>query len=305
MELTETGRKTIINRRLRSSEADDWLSLPSGRFEPLETDPEKQCFRAFLEIDDSLAYIASTDDEIFGGTALHRDHRRLAIGLVSLRSREQAPSPVTRHLVKSSLPFFRSASIREVDALVGPAGDSDFLPFPLGFELPPWTLEALTRLGFEEKGRVYAYRIDHLEYESGSEAAGVWDGEASIEGARGLIWRNRKVSGLSIVQSDLAIAISHKMGTLHTVSKDKETESFLAIAPWGHIAKADIFDTLEASLFETYLCDAFLSEVHRLQADSILMPLVGAGQRHLVESLAEACNGEITVRELTLLRKNL
>jgi len=305
MEVTETGRKTLINRRLRSTEAAYWLALPSGRAEPMEANLEKRSFEDFLQLEDSLAYIASVDDKALGGTALHRDHKRLAIGLVSLRSYEQVPSPITRHLVKSSLPFFRSASIREVDAIVGTPESSSFLPFPLGFELPPWSREILGELGFQEKAHLYACKIEGVQHESRSRNAEVWDKEASIGGAREVIWQTRKASGLSTAQSDLAIAMAQKMGTLRTVTKEEETEAFLAIAAWGHLAKVDIFDTRDSSVFEKYLRAAILSEANALGADSVLMPLVGSGQKHLVESLAEVSDGELSVRELTLLRRNL
>ncbi len=127
-------KSMIYNSRLFPREFSKWFEMCSRA--GLDTSDEiRECVESFGELADAMLYLITLDGEAVGGTAVYRDRRRLGLALVSAVMGEEHRERLLRSMIKSSLPFFRTSSIRNVDALVA-TDNQERLPFPYGFVLP-------------------------------------------------------------------------------------------------------------------------------------------------------------------------
>ena len=117
----------------------------------------RECTDSFGQLEDALMYVATLGDKSVGGTALYRDRTRLGLALATVLIDEEHRDTLLSSMIRSSLPFFRTAAIRQVYALVASdAGDDEQSPsdarppFPFSFVLPSWYDDVLARLRFHE-----------------------------------------------------------------------------------------------------------------------------------------------------------
>jgi hypothetical protein len=303
--MRSVAKKMLMNRRLRHSEAEIWTSIPCSEINPEDAPLAGKCFSSFLELENSLAYVASVDSQLVGGTALYRDRKRLSIGLVAVRMPERFRADTLQHLIKSSLPFFRTAAIREVDALVTGEDDRKSLAFPIGYELAGWTVNVLKELGFQETGKMYSCRIDDISCQSTLSSIPKLQERPSLEDFRQLVWKNRQRSGASCPQTDAALSLSHNLNALHEIESKSGKRAMFTLTLWDKVAKIDSVEAEDTSMLKNELVDGLSGMMKSSGSSSILMPLLGPGQRCLAEALADACGSKATFRTLKLMRKPL
>ncbi|MHA2362151.1 MAG: hypothetical protein ACXAB6_09535, partial [Candidatus Thorarchaeota archaeon] len=123
------GDQTFFSRRLSAQEADIWMDL-GGALTPTEF-PQKdnrEYFDAFTGLSESMLFASFVGDLPIGVTAIYRDRNRMGMGLVGARILPDYREKATTHIIKSSLPFFRSAAIHSVDVLVNASDTGNAIP---------------------------------------------------------------------------------------------------------------------------------------------------------------------------------
>jgi len=196
-------KSMIYNSRLFPPEFGKWFDMCSRAGLDM-SDEIRECMESFGELADAMLYLITLDGEAVGGTAVYRDRRRLGLALVSVVMSEEHRERLLRSMIKSSLPFFRTSSIRDVDALVA-ADDQLRLPFPYDFVLPSWTREPLTSLGFVP--------TTHLLY-SEFNSAFYTEGNISLhevrdpEEVRALLWAQRGTTSVDASHVWLALDLA-------------------------------------------------------------------------------------------------
>ena len=139
----------MFNRRLGKSELDIWLELLETQTEVGYAD--RSMASRFLEHQDTISFVSSVEDEIIGGTVIHRDRTRLGMILAGAFVKEEYRDTGAYSVIKSSLPFFKTVAIRDIEALVPESDSVDRIGFPGSLELDYWTKDVLGRIGFEIK----------------------------------------------------------------------------------------------------------------------------------------------------------
>ena len=126
-------KPVMFNGRLNKDEVDTWLELLNRISESGYRD--RGLARTFLQLEDSITFVSSLEDKIIGGTSIYKDKTRFAMILTSVVVDKQYRESATYQIVKSSLPFFKTVAIRDVDALVAHDIGLNNLGFPLNLEL--------------------------------------------------------------------------------------------------------------------------------------------------------------------------
>ncbi|MHA1216663.1 MAG: hypothetical protein ACTSPE_12900 [Candidatus Thorarchaeota archaeon] len=196
-------KSMIYNSRLFPPEFGKWLEMCSHA--GLDTSDEiRECVESFGELADAMLYLTTLDGEAVGGTAVYRDRRRLGLALVSVVMSEEHRERLLRSMIKSSLPFFRTSSIRDVDALVA-ADDQLRLPFPYDFVLPPWTREPLTSLGFVSTNRMLYSEFPGVFYTEGDISL---QQVRDPEEVRAFLWAQRNTTSVDASHIWLALDLA-------------------------------------------------------------------------------------------------
>ena len=120
---------TLLSRRLRPQDSDTWSKIADDIGSPLTNDERNDAIKAAFGLESMIFYAASVNQVDIGGAALFRDSTRLGVALLSLQLGAEYRDTTTLHLVRTCLPFFRSVSIGQIDALVNTSIPSP-LPFP-------------------------------------------------------------------------------------------------------------------------------------------------------------------------------
>ncbi|MHA1907999.1 MAG: hypothetical protein ACW98Y_11935, partial [Candidatus Thorarchaeota archaeon] len=218
----------FYSRRLTGKELDVWIDL--GKQESVKSSLDADDFeraQAFLNLDDSMFFISYLGDDIIGGSSIYKDTARNAMALLAVRIQTDHRERVGTHIVKSSLPFFRTVAIREVDAILSDGDQESYIPFPLQTELPSWTLNALEENGFTRAGTLHNLTFEIPEKKVVSDV--VWDTPpATFESIRQLFWAIDEDSRPDFSHLFLGIHLSRKTDSLFTLSNDKECVIALA-----------------------------------------------------------------------------
>ncbi|MFX0108538.1 MAG: hypothetical protein ACFE7R_09660 [Candidatus Hodarchaeota archaeon] len=294
------GRPTLFCRRMMRNELDTWLSISNEC-----TSSKRELAAAFMNLEDSIFFLASISGETIGGTSLFRDSRLLGLALTSVRLIEDYQESVTLQLLKSSLPFFKSVAIRNVDAIVSKNSSECEVPFPLSTEIGAWVVPTLRKLEFREEEEIFHYNIRLGKGKNDSESVLMKDKTVNTYGVRKLLWAARKTNSLYFSQAWLALSLAISRGSLRTYSSGEDAFLAFSLEPF----EADIVVPLIVADFERIdlndIARQLMSEVHKFTARSLHFPLTGVNQVELFELLAEYCNAELNSRELLLLRKEL
>ena len=292
----------MFNRRLGKSEIDIWLRLLEKETELGYI--ERTIALDFLRHQDTIAFVSSVEDEIIGGTTIHRDRTRLGMILASVSVREEYRENGAYSVIKSSLPFFRTVVIRDIETIVPNGRTTERIGFPESLELDYWTKDVLSRIGFEEKSKLY-YNIINIEDIRTKSNDIPYDKSIDIEKAKNLIWDQGESTGLTNshiwTQFDFAI----DQNTLKSIS----TEDGLQLVFCYHtIGQKGIVNFVISGneYIESGLASQAISEtVRKSNVNQLILPLTGEGQKELVESIADELRGSLKSRTNTLMRKNL
>lgn len=289
----------MYNRRLRSDEIETWVNYccPEG----IDRERFGEYAKEFMQMEDSMYFISSVEDRFVGGTAVYRDRVRLAMALVYLSLEKKYRESVVAHLIKSSLPFFKSMSIRNVDAIVNPSDNITSLPFPLSTELADWTTKSLETLKFEKIDTVYKIRFENIKRPE-EKVSLFWDSECNYEGSRKLMWDLRKETGLNFSQVWLLRDIMYRYNSFHTVTLDDEVAACAGLIKLGRIGIiAPLFVHSQVSLTDSL--GILIDQLGGVK--TIEMPLVGKGQIRVIKFLEDILQTDAKIQELLLYRKNL
>ncbi|MFW9981809.1 MAG: hypothetical protein ACFFE3_07830 [Candidatus Thorarchaeota archaeon] len=295
------SRPVMFNGRLNKNELDIWLDLFKETSDTGFRD--RYIARQFLALPESISFVSSIENQIIGGTSIYKDRTRLSMVLVSVAVKDSFRESTAHQIIKSSLPFFKTVAIRDVDVLVAQneSGSSDKIGFPLSLEVDQWVRGAIKNIGFDEVAKIGQYSFECLEKKSSFIG---WDEQPNIEGAKELIWDQGKPLGLTNSLVWVARDFAANRGNLVTSTIDGKAivvaglwkiENTLVVSPL--VTDPEVLGWSEAA-------KGIISEGSRINAKEIQIPIIGEGQIGLVEELERRTNVE-TSRELSLLRKPL
>jgi hypothetical protein len=290
----------MFNGRLDKRQVDAWLDLLE---ETSEVDyRDHSLAKLFLHLPESITFASSLEGKIIGGTSIYRDRSRLAMVLASVAIRQEFRESAAYQIIKSSLPFFKTVAIRDVDALVALEAGRRALGFPLSLELDSWTVEVIKRMGFTETDVLYhlSIIIDSEIYEKPIR----WQSSCNRDDVRELIWDKSKATGLT--NSCVWLAHDFASSTKRLICVYEENELAAVAGFWN------LSDTLcitpivtdSKSIDWSLLAESLITEATDRGVGRIEIPLIGKGQLALIRAL-ENLGCRYSCRDLSLLRKKL
>jgi hypothetical protein len=293
-------KSVMFNARLRKSEIDTWLNLLDST---CETDARnRDLVERFLLLPESITFVSSLENKIIGGTSIYRDRKRSAMVLATVAVNENYRESAAFQIIKSSMPFFKTVAIRDVDVLVPQKEEPNKLGFPLSFDLEPWTKNIIQRIGFSEVGVLKHYSFSVEPNSSGKPI--VWNENVNEEESSELIWDQSKPMGLanSLVWLARDFALANR--NLWELTID---EHIAAVAGFWKIDDTLcvlplVSDPLRIG-WEDLAAKLFI-EARRRKARQMDLSLLGEGQESLIQALEELCSLS-SCRKLSLLRKQL
>ncbi len=290
----------MFNGRLSKDKVDTWLDFLN---EVSESGSINQPLaKAFLQLPESITFVSSIEDHIVGGTSIYRDRTRLSMVLTSVGVIEKFRESATYQIIKSSLPFFKTVAIRDVDALIPLEAKKNSLAFPLSLELDSWVKPDIKRLGFSQEGVLDYYS---LEINDGRERKSLrWTKGYNLNLVKELIWEQSKPMGLTNslvwVLRDFAASRKCLMAAL-------QEGKIGAVAGFWKLPDAVCVSPIliNPNLISWELvAESLVSEAQINDLKFIELPLIGDGQGELISQLENKCN--ITShRRLSLFRKPL
>lgn len=293
------SRPVMFNGRLNKNESGIWLDLLDETSKSMMKD--RQLAKSYLAMPESISFVSSVEKQIIGGTTIYRDRTRLSMVLVSVAVKKPYRESATYQIVKSSLPFFKTVAIRDVDVMISLNGGSDNIGFPLSLEVDSWAANAIKRAGFDEVAKIGQHTFK-ITKENNSRIK--WDVEPNLEGAKELIWDQSKPLGLTNSLVWLAKDFATAQRTLVTSTVDGKVNAVVGLWKFGESLTVSPLVTDPEVLDWSQVAKAIVSEGATLGAKSVHLPIVGQGQSGLIEEL-EGMTNLTSSRKLSLLRKPL
>ncbi|MFW9794933.1 MAG: hypothetical protein ACFFEE_11550 [Candidatus Thorarchaeota archaeon] len=293
------NRPVMFNGRLNKNEADIWLDLLEETSNVVSID--RYLAKQFLGLSDSISFVSSVEDHIIGGTTIYRDRTRLSMVLASVAVKDTYRETAAFQIIKSSLPFFKTVAIRDVDVLISSQEVHSDIGFPLSLEVDPWAADAIRRAGF---GDIAKIRQCSFEPSAKYDTEIKWDKNPDLERAKELIWDQSKPSGLTNSLVWVAKDFAASQGALRTSSIDGET---VIVAGFWKVGLSLVISPIVSnpeSIEWSQVAKAIVTEGVRLRVDRIHLPLIGEGQSGLIEEIEGIANLSSS-RKLSLLRKPL
>ena len=291
----------MFNRRLSKNELDIWIDLLESKTDFGYT--SRDLAFDFLSHKDTISFISSVESEVIGGTVIFRDRTRLGMVLTSVAVNDDFREKGAYNIIKSSLPFFKSVAIRDVDALIPDDSTIERAGFPSSLELDHWAMDVLERIGFENKGTLFAYVIENPSYKDTNKSELKWDSSIDFDNIKNFIWDLSKSTGLTNSFIWTALEFARVRGTLRTVTLE---DSMKLAFNFNVVDTTAIIDVLVSD--ETFNEDAsrfIVQTIKESAVDTVRFTLVGTGQSELVERIADLIGGSLKRRSMTLMRKPL
>ncbi len=290
----------MFNRRLSKSELDIWIEMIEN-----QTDfgnLTKELASRFLSLEDTISFVSSVEEEVIGGTVIYRDRTRLGMILASVSVKNKFRETGAYSIIKSSLPFFRTVAIRDVDALVPNSPPEKRLGFPGTLELDHWTGNVLERIGFEKQNELYNYTISIDPEKPEGEEDPIWDPQPNLEAAKSLIWDTSKVIGMTNSFIWTAFDFAASQGNLRTITLNDSAKLVTSIY---HLDNTAIISLAISDDDVTLAAKQIARMLRETEANKVVLPLVGKGQSDLMEALTDELGGSLKSRSLTLMRRHL
>ena len=300
------GDQTFFSRRLSSQEADIWMdlggALASTEFQQKDN---REYFDAFTGLSESMLFVSFVGEIPIGVTAIYRDRNRMGMGLVGARIQPDYREKATTHIIKSSLPFFRSAAIHNVDVLVNTSDRGTEIPFALNQEIQSWMLTSLKEIGFEKQAQMYHHSLSPTNYDKRVKSSFTWDTNPNSEGLFNLIWDTRDSTGVNCSQLWLAVDIAKSRGFLNTSSVNGKVGLAMSFERYDRgsvcgflVSDSEIYDP-------STVADEIVQSVVTSDIKNIEFYLMGVGQSDIIAALSDQCDAKVSSRTLSLLRKTL
>jgi hypothetical protein len=268
----------MFGRRLRSDETDLFLEILRRYTERNACD--NLLAESYLRHPDTVMFTSDLEERTIGVTCVRKDKSRLGLVLSAIAVHPDEREASAYSLVKSSLPFFRTLSIRDVDAIVSePQGCS--LGFPLNPALDSWTKDVLSRAGFDQVGTIL--QLEGIVAQGGTdEYQRSWDSDADYEGARSLLWNVGRDVGLGTSLAWTALDFAASLGHLETISVGGKTAMLAGLYSVGDSVIVTPVLCDPELIMPEHAVDILASRLQRERAARILVPLLGIGQEALL-----------------------
>jgi len=290
----------LFNRRLNKSELDIWMELVDSQTEFGYLNKEQAS--NFLCLEDTISFVSSVESEIIGGTVVYRDRTRLGMILASVVVKKESRETAAYSIIKSSLPFFKTVAIRDVDALVPNDPTQKRLGFPGTLEVDYWTREVLERIGFKEQNELHNYSISINTEKLEGQQNNTWDPRPNLEAARNLIWDTSEVIGMTNSFIWAAFNFAASQGTLRTITLKDSSKLVTSFYHWDKTAIVSFLisddDVATAAI-------QIARMVRESDVDKVVLPLVGKSQTDLIKAVADDLGGSLKRRSMTLMRRDL
>ncbi|MFX1560985.1 MAG: hypothetical protein ACFFBL_10395 [Promethearchaeota archaeon] len=293
-------KSVMFNGRLGKDDVDVWLNLlvenSASGFK------DRELAKAFLMLEECITFASSLDNKIIGGTSIYRDRTRLAMVLASVAVDKEFRESATYQIIKSSMPFFKTVAIRDVDALVSVSENKNLLGFPLNLELDSWITDILKRIGFSEVNI-----LDHYTFSIESkiqERTINWAREVNAKEVRELIWDQSKPMGLTNSLVWLARDFAVTRRCLETTVVNGQIAGVAGIWKVGNTLCVSPCIIDPEKLNWKQIAGSFVAKALESGVKYIDLPFVGEGQYDLIRSLENTCS-VISCRKLSLMRKPL
>jgi hypothetical protein len=258
--------------------------------------------RRYMRSANTVAFVTTKDDGFIGGTCVRKDPTRLGMVLGAAAIPAEHRLQYAYSLVKSSLPFFRTVAIRDVDALVA-EDDTNSCRFPFTIELESWTQGFLEKAGFSQIGEMLHVGLD-LSIDSIGLRIPDWDESPRFEEAKELVWDVGRKTGLASSLTWTALEFGYESGTLYTYSAGKDVALLMSAynLQSGLLINPIVYSNEVSPNQVAEVIRAFAAEHGKTRVD---LAMLGAGQQGLVESLRDFPGNSISTRRLKLMRKML
>ena len=291
----------MFNRRLQASEVGLWLKLYERSTG--SSPPDMQAAEKYLRARSAVTFVTTTDGSFLGGTCINKDPTRLGMVLAAVAIPPEHREQFAFSLVKSSLPFFRTVAIRDVDALVA-ADDNCSSYFPYSTELQSWTEDVLKNAGFAEECEIVHTTVKMASGQSLEAPIGL-DRVPRFEKAKELIWNEGRKIGLANSATWTALSFAHELGCLHTSSGEKDVTFLMCVheLPTALIINPVVYDGSAVSAEQ--VAQSILAYASKKGKSLIELPMMGEGQTDLLRSLQQISGTSLSTRRLKLMRKML
>jgi hypothetical protein len=292
----------LFNRRLREEEIASWLDLLENHTRSGFVSQEMAS--TFLRLPETIAFVSTIEDRIIGGTAIFRDKIRLGMVLCSVSIHPSYRESSAFHVIKTSLPFMKTVAIRDVDALIADESNEAGIGFPASLELDAWMFNVLEKVGFQQVGTIGSYTLEYESQITPASKERIWDNETNLEGMKQLVWSQSKSAGLTTSLVWAAIELAAKRGKLRTYTVNGMTRVVTIIDRLDDAALVEIL-FIDPDFSDDFALNSIIADISGERTRRLYLPLVGEGQKHLVNLFAEKMEAGQQRRSLKLLRKNL
>jgi hypothetical protein len=289
----------MFGRRLHSNESNLFLGILQNYTE--RGSCSNQLAESYLRHPDTVMFTSDLEGRTIGATCVRKDKNRLGMVLSAVAVQPDEREASAYNLVKSSLPFFRTVAIRDVDAILSESRSSA-LGFPLNLALDSWIKSVLSRLGFDQVGTIV--QIEGAVSQDGTdEYQRSWDREANHEEARSLLWDFGRSVGLETSLAWAAFDLAASLGRLETISVRGKTAMLAGLFSLGDSVIVTPLLCNPELVMPEHAVDILANRLKREQASRVLLPLLGSGQ----EALIRAADRSFSARayRLSLMRKRI
>lgn len=295
-------KPTVLNRRIASSESELWMELAtrSEGWRPQEKD--KDLVKDFLALGNGICFVTSIDENLIGGTAVYVDKNRLGMALVDVIMAEDFREQSLYALIKSSLPFFRSVSIRDIDAIT-PVTKNPYPRFPLGIEIPLWTRPALEQIGFKQKMNLLKAVVHRFPEETVKQEL-KWSQVDDLASIKEFVWDINSLQDLDCSQLWYDLHLASKTNALYTASQGGSMNAIMSFRKRNEEAYVGSFlhnDTISSKT----MAQSIVSMSIDSGAVEAFLPLVGVPQRPVLEAMAAEFGCSLDIGDTILMRKLL
>ncbi|MHA1637553.1 MAG: hypothetical protein ACTSUB_06005 [Candidatus Thorarchaeota archaeon] len=286
---------SFFSRRLMNSEVLVWLEVGKKT----DSNDSTEYSKKYMKLGNAMAFVSYIGEDLIGGTAIYKDPIRQGMALINVRIGKEYRDQATTQILKTAIPFFKSASIKDVDVILNPTTDNSPIPCPINSELESWTKDGLEKIGFEVISKIYyvTATIPDSKYECGVK----WDAELNLEGLQKLFWKHgAQCSNLSFL-----LDLQKHEGNLKTSSVTDETQLVMGFSlvkkKWMVTTVFHNTDLIDKEL----VARTILAETQKMKLQHIVFPILSEEQLQLVKTLENLGMNLLETRELVLMRKTL
>ncbi len=291
--------RSYYSRRLSADELSVWVGLQVPDIPAVDRTVTQKC----IEMEESMFFVSHLGDEMVGTSSIFRDKTRMCLLLSGLRITSALRGQLTKHVIRNSLPFFKSVAIREADAVVNRNLTEEDIPFPLVPDVGGWAEDGLIENGFKEKGTFY--RVVYSVPDSAPETIHTWDEiPASFESLKSFYWKIPLEERPDHGSLWHGIILAGANNTLHTASDKSDPYLAMGAFHWktSLVVAAAMFDPSVVSAQDVAAMICHIA--HQSGLSSIVLDMMPSDSS-IVNAMEQICGVSKWKTELLLYRKRL